>query len=193
MRGYFSSIFFFALFLVIGMFILIFLSGYGGKFMAKLIWQYDKMQKEKVIPIFRLSDVSYEDYGGGTTYIKFNLINLGDSIKIKNWILEFYTTDGSLICRSLIDPLGAGSATLSALDTIQVVNRNVTLNYGDSIAPGDIVYIEARLSGICSNETTKYAYQGETIIFKLVIPPSGQSVVLHCNVDPYSGLAKCTE
>jgi len=144
------------------------------------------------IPVFDIRDVEYKEYGS-TASISFNMINLGDNLVLKGWIIEFLSGDMSkVICRSVIltgDPNEASRISSS----FTVTNRNATLDVGGIMQSGDIVNVELTLLQSCLNETIQYARSEPKMVFRLGIPPTYRTAILTCSVDPYTGYATCTE
>ena len=192
MKAQTFSVFYLLLFVAIA-----FLSGYilyslnvkNSNLLTKdLLVKADKTK----IPIFDIRDVKYEEYGSVAS-LSFTMINMGDSIKLKGWIIEFLTPDLSkVICRAVI-LTGNPNEASNIASSFNVTNRNVTLDVGDVMQPGDVVNVEFTFLTTCLNETINYARNNPKMIFRLVIPPTSRTAILSCSVDPYTGYATCTE
>ncbi len=175
--------------------------------MAKSILQYDQMQKEKKIPMFRLADVHIEaltNYGE----LNFTLINMGDSIKIENWMLEIQKIDGKLLCRYILPPIvtSEGGSIENITFNVYVVNRNLSYenivyyavlgaeqNETYALAPGDVAFVNIVMTDNCPAKIYDVGLNVEKIIVRLLIPPSGYSVILRCKYDLSEGEVICTE
>jgi len=144
------------------------------------------------IPVFDIRDVKYSEYGS-TASISFNMINLGDNIELKGWIIEFLSGDMSkVICRSVIltgDPNEASRISSS----FTVTNRNATLDVGGIMQSGDIVNVELTLLQTCLNETIQYARSEPKMVFRLGIPPTYRTAILTCSFNLEEGGYVCTE
>jgi len=146
---------------------------------------------ESRINTFEIKDVIYSE-AGSIASLEFTLVNLGNPIELNGWILEFSTLDGKTICRTTIftgDPLES-----SRINTeVTVPSRNVTLEYGDVLHPGDVATVSITLLSTCLNETINYARTMDKMVVRLTIPPMSSSVITRCLVDPITGYAECSE
>lgn len=144
------------------------------------------------LPVYDIRDVKYEESGSVGT-LSFTLVNMGDVINLKGWILEFLSGDLSkLICRTMVltgDPLEASRIASS----FTVINKNVSLDVGGNIYGGDVVNVEFTLLSTCLNETIAYTRANTKMVVRLTIPSVSRTVLLTCSVDPYTGFASCSE
>jgi len=145
------------------------------------------------IPTFDIRDILYEEQNS-TAILEFNLVNMGDAIVLNGWIIEFINANnGKIICRATIFT-GDPTEDSRIYKEVTVPSRNVSLEHGDRLAPGDVASVSINLLQTCSNETINYARTGEKMIFRLTIPPSSASVILRCYLDPETGTNYiCTE
>lgn len=151
-----------------------------------------KEKASQTIPIYEIKDVEYSEADTVAT-LTFNLINLGDGIITRGWILQFLTPQGKTICRTTIftgDPTEAGRI----FTEIYIKSRNVTISDVDQgIFPGELAEVTIQLLETCLNETRDYARTGEKMMVRLTIPPTSSSVITSCNIDAATGFARCTE
>jgi len=192
MKAQVSSVFYLLLFVIVAFvsaYIIYILNAKNTNILAK---EVNVRMEQTKLPVFDMRDVSYSEYGS-VALISFAFTNLGDNIELKNWIIEFLSSDMSrVICRSVVltgDPNEAARISSS----FTVTNRNVTLDVGDVIQSGDVVNVEFILLQTCLNETIQYARSEPKMIFRLGIPPTYRTAILTCSVDPYTGYATCTE
>jgi len=192
MKAQISSVFYLLLFVTVA-----FLSGYiiytlntkNANILAK---EVNVRIEQTKLPVFDIRDVSYSEYGSVAS-ISFTFTNLGDNIELKNWMIEFLSSDMSrVICRSVI-LTGDSNEAARISSSFIVTNRNVTLDVGDVIRSGDVVNVEFILLQTCLNETIQYARSEPKMVFRLYIPPTYRTAILTCSVDPHEGYATCTE
>ena len=192
MKASLHSIFWILLVIAISFLIAYVFTKINIKYTGLLTKDLKTTSEKSTIPIFEIKDVKYSE-AGTVAELTFTLINLGEGIKTRGWILEFLTPDNSVICRTTIftgDPTESGRIYTE----IYIPSRNVTItDVNQPIYSGETGEVSIQLLSTCLNETVKYARSGEKMIVRLTIPPTSSSVITKCNIDPTTGYATCTE
>ena len=183
------SIFWIALIVSLSFLIAYIYLGINAKNNALLVRDLKEKIDKGSIPVFEIRDISYEE-AGTVASLSFNLINMGSSLPLNGWILQFLTPEGKMICRTTIftgDPTEASRI----FTEVTVPTRNATLEYGDALYPGDVAEVSIQLLSTCLNETINYARTGEKMVVRLTIPPTSSSVITTCKIDASTGYASC--